>query len=130
MSACQSRARRAAARSSANRYSHRSRVTVSELIILGSPFEFAICLDRLYLAACCCVPALPGFIEPCLPTSASGPGWIHEIKHDGYRLMARRDAAGVQLLTHNGIDWSFRFPLIVQAVGALRADRRRGGLLR
>ena len=35
--------------------------------------------------------------------------------------MARRDAAGVQLLTHNGIDWSFRFPLIVQAVGALRA---------
>src|SRR6516162_7489861 len=68
MSACQSRARRAAARSSANRYSHLSRVTVSELIILGSPFEFAICLDRLYLAACCCVPALPGFIE--LPTSA------------------------------------------------------------
>ena len=60
----------------------------------------------------------------------SGPGWIHEIKHDGYRLMARRDAADVQLLTHNGIDWSFRFPLIVQAVGALRVDRRRGDLLR
>jgi ATP-dependent DNA ligase len=44
--------------------------------------------------------------------------------------MARRDAAGVQLLTRNGIDWSFRFPLIVQAVGALSADRRRGDLLR
>jgi ATP-dependent DNA ligase len=30
-----------------------------------------------------------GFIEPCIPTLAakppSGPGWVHEIKHDGYR---------------------------------------------
>ena len=40
----------------------------------------------------------PGFVEPCLPTPAerppSGPGWLHEIKLDGFRLMARRDAAG------------------------------------
>jgi ATP-dependent DNA ligase len=39
-----------------------------------------------------------GFIEPCLPSPAerppSGPNWIHEIKHDGFRLMARRDPAG------------------------------------
>ena len=66
----------------------------------------------------------PGFIEPCLPTPAerppSGPGWIHEIKHDGFRLMARRDAAGVRLLTRNGIDWSERFPLIAKAAGALQ----------
>ena len=34
--------------------------------------------------------------------------------------MARRDAAGVRLLTRNGIDWSARFPLIVQAVDALK----------
>ena len=64
-----------------------------------------------------------GFIAPCLPSPAerppSGPGWIHEIKHDGFRLMARR-AAGVRLFTRNGIDWSGRFPLIVQAVGALK----------
>jgi ATP-dependent DNA ligase len=45
----------------------------------------------------------------------------HEIKHDGYRLMAHRDAVGARLLTRNGIDWSYRFPLIAQAVGALRA---------
>jgi hypothetical protein len=29
-----------------------------------------------------------GFVEPCIPTAArippSGPGWLHEIKHDGY----------------------------------------------
>jgi bifunctional non-homologous end joining protein LigD len=55
-----------------------------------------------------------GFIEPCLPSSAerppSGRGWFHEIKLDGFRLMARRDAAGVRLLTRNGMDWSARYP--------------------
>src|SRR5499427_10361821 len=65
-----------------------------------------------------------GFIPPCLPSPAerppSGPGWIHEIKHDGFRLMARRDAAGVRLLTRNGIDWSGRFPLIAKATGDLQ----------
>ena len=65
-----------------------------------------------------------GFIEPCLPSPAEhppgGPGWIHEIKHDGFRLMARRDAAGVRLLTRNGIDWSGRFPLISEAAGGLK----------
>ena len=58
-----------------------------------------------------------GFIEPCLPSTAnrppSGPGWIHEIKHDGYRLMARRDPVGIGLLTRNGYDWSPRYPGIV-----------------
>jgi bifunctional non-homologous end joining protein LigD len=66
-----------------------------------------------------------GFIGPCLPSPAerppSGPDWIHEIKHDGYRLMARRDAAGVRLLTRNGHDWASRFPLIVEALARLRA---------
>ena len=40
-----------------------------------------------------------GIIEPCLPSPAkappSGPGWIHEIKHDGFRILARHDSAGV-----------------------------------
>jgi ATP-dependent DNA ligase len=40
--------------------------------------------------------------------------WIHEIKHDGFRMMVRRDAAGVRLLTRNGIDWTTRFPLIAR----------------
>jgi bifunctional non-homologous end joining protein LigD len=46
------------------------------------------------------------FIEPCLPSPAdrppSGPNWIHEIKHDGFRLMVRRDPVGVRLLTRRG----------------------------
>jgi bifunctional non-homologous end joining protein LigD len=65
-----------------------------------------------------------GFIEPCLPSPAdrppSGPGWVHEIKHDGSRMMVRRDAGGVRLLTRNGNDWTLRFPLIAEAAGALQ----------
>jgi bifunctional non-homologous end joining protein LigD len=60
-----------------------------------------------------------GFIRPALPCSADHPpnggNWIHEIKHDGYRLMVSRDNAGVRLLTRNGHDWSERFPLILEA---------------
>jgi len=66
-----------------------------------------------------------GFIEPCLPSSAerfpAGPDWVHEIKHDGYRLMARRDAVGIRLLTRNGHDCAPRYPLIVEAVDRLKA---------
>src|SRR5262245_48030696 len=68
---------------------------------------------------------IPGFIEPCLPSPAeqlpSGTDWVHEIKHDGYRLMARRDPAGARLLTRNGHDWSPRYPAIVEAVNRLKA---------
>ena len=45
---------------------------------------------------------------------------MHEIKHDGYRLMARRDPVGIRLLTRNGYDWSPRYPLIVEAVNRLK----------
>jgi ATP-dependent DNA ligase len=69
------------------------------------------------------------FIPPCLPSPAerppSGTGWIHEIKHDSFRLMARRDAAGVRLLTRNGHDWAARYPLIVAAVLSMGAAGRR-----
>jgi ATP-dependent DNA ligase len=65
-----------------------------------------------------------GFIESCLPSPAdkppSGFNWIHEIKHDGYRLMAQRDPVGIRLLTRNGHDWAARYPLVVEAVNHLR----------
>jgi bifunctional non-homologous end joining protein LigD len=64
------------------------------------------------------------FIEPCLPSPAdkppSGTNWLHEIKHDGYRLMARRDSGGIRLLTRNGHDWASRYPLVVEAVNHLK----------
>jgi ATP-dependent DNA ligase len=60
------------------------------------------------------------FIEPFLPSPADrlpdGPDWVHEIKHDGYRLMARRDPIGIRLLSRNGY----------RLVAALSADRRGG----
>jgi bifunctional non-homologous end joining protein LigD len=60
-----------------------------------------------------------GFIAPCLPTKVhtlpSGGLWIHEINHDGFRMLVRRDAAGVRLFTRNGHDWTGRFPLIARA---------------
>jgi len=64
------------------------------------------------------------FIEPCLPSPAdkppSGTNWIHEIKHDGYRLMARRDPVGIRLITRRGNDWTQRYPLVVEAVNHLK----------
>jgi bifunctional non-homologous end joining protein LigD len=64
-----------------------------------------------------------GIIELCLPSPAkappSGPRWIHEIKRDGFRILARRDAAGMRLITRAGNDFSSRFPFIAMAVGKL-----------
>jgi hypothetical protein len=70
------------------------------------------------------------FIEPCLPSHAdkppSGANRIHEIKHDGFRLMARRDPVGIRLITRRGHDWAQRYPLVVEAVLELNgADLRR-----
>jgi ATP-dependent DNA ligase len=49
-----------------------------------------------------------GFVPPCLPspiaTPPSGPGWLHEIKHDGFRLMVRPDGDRVRAFTRNGHD--------------------------
>jgi ATP-dependent DNA ligase len=50
----------------------------------------------------------PGFIAPCLPRSApqppSGELWLHEIKHDGFRVIARKDGKRVKLYSRPGND--------------------------
>ena len=65
----------------------------------------------------------PRFIEPCLPTlrpaAPSGPGWVHEIKFDGYRVQVHRFGATTRCLTRNGYNWTFRFPSIAAAADAL-----------
>jgi bifunctional non-homologous end joining protein LigD len=48
-----------------------------------------------------------------------GPQWIHEIKHDGYRLIARKRSGRVRLFTRRGYDWTERYPRIREAVAAL-----------
>lgn len=61
----------------------------------------------------------PGFIKPCLALLAmnapDGGDWLHEIKFDGYRLMAHIREGKVSLLTRGGLDWSARFPTIAEA---------------
>ena len=48
-----------------------------------------------------------------------GRGWIHEIKHDGFRIMAQHTGGRVRLLTRKGTNFSNRFPQIVAAVTLL-----------
>ena len=66
-----------------------------------------------------------GFIQPCLPTKAprppSGGLWLHEIKHDGFRVIARKDGERVKLYSRPGNDLTDRFPLIVEALARLRS---------
>lgn len=65
--------------------------------------------------------------KPCLPWPAITPPstseWIHEIKHDGFRILARKDNGRVRLFTRNGYDFTTRYPLIVDAIMSLPADR-------
>jgi bifunctional non-homologous end joining protein LigD len=66
-----------------------------------------------------------GFIAPCLPTKAdklpSGGQWLHEIKHDGFRVIARKNGAQVRLYSRPGNDLTHRFPLIVETLARLRS---------
>jgi bifunctional non-homologous end joining protein LigD len=66
------------------------------------------------------------FIEPCLPSSAdqppTGSGWVHEIKHDGYRLMVRRDPNRDSAADTKRPHWSPRYPAIVHAVDRLKVQ--------
>ena len=61
-----------------------------------------------------------GFIAPCLPIKTtklpSGGDWLHEIKHDGFRVIARKHGAKVRLYSRPGNDLTHRFPLIVETL--------------
>jgi bifunctional non-homologous end joining protein LigD len=61
--------------------------------------------------------------EPCLPRPAKeppvGPEWIHEIKHDGFRILLRRQGPRVRLVSRNARDLTYRFPTIASAVATL-----------
>src|SRR5215831_18385753 len=64
-----------------------------------------------------------GFIAPCLPTKTDklpyGSQWLHEIKHDGFRIIARKDGPRVRLYSRPGNDLTRRFPLIVETLARL-----------
>ncbi|MGH6955576.1 MAG: DNA ligase D, partial [Caulobacteraceae bacterium] len=67
--------------------------------------------------------AMPDFVAPELcrlvARPPSGPGWVHEVKFDGYRMQMRIEAGRARLLTRRGLDWTARFAEIAAAGGAL-----------
>jgi ATP-dependent DNA ligase len=67
-----------------------------------------------------------GFIAPCLSTLArdvpDGPHWAHEIKHDGYRMICRREADRVRIVSRNALDWTDKVPAIVETMRTLPAN--------
>jgi ATP-dependent DNA ligase len=52
---------------------------------------------RPMLPAKCCLPSLAD-------RAPDGPDWLHEIKHDGFRMLARRDGETVRILSRRGLD--------------------------
>jgi ATP-dependent DNA ligase len=71
------------------------------------------------------LPVFPNYqacvnkLRTCLPTRGTKvpahADWVHEIKHDGDRMIVQRDGDRVRLFTRNGRDWTSRYPLIVEA---------------
>ncbi len=70
--------------------------------------------------------AMPGRIVPQLASPAEsapdGPEWLHEIKYDGYRLLASIERGEARLVTRNGLDWTQKFPALARALAALPVD--------
>jgi bifunctional non-homologous end joining protein LigD len=70
-------------------------------------------------------PLPAGFIVPAQPVKASKPpagtAWVHEIKHDGYRLIVRRDGPTVRLYSRNANDWTPRLLAIATAARRIKA---------
>ena len=75
-------------------------------------------------------PSPAGFIQPCQPTlvanPAAGPGWLHEMKHDGFRILARKQDERVEVWSRRGALFNDRFPRIAEAVGLPPRGHRPG----
>ena len=116
------------------RFEFEAMTVQSFFILLGKhplvSARLAFPMARSYLTPLCSgVPRHPtrhppGFIEPCLPTPAnsvpSGPQWVYEIKHDGYRFICRREGNRMRVFSRRGYDWTDRVPAIAKALAALR----------
>lgn len=65
-------------------------------------------------------------VEPQLATLAAkvpaGAGWTHEVKFDGYRILAHAGRGGPVLRSRRGLDWTHRFPALAKALKGLVAE--------
>ena len=70
--------------------------------------------------------AMPKFVQPQLATLVERPpdgnGWLHELKHDGYRILARVEHRRAKLFSRNAHDWTEKFPAVAEAVGRLPVE--------
>jgi bifunctional non-homologous end joining protein LigD len=70
--------------------------------------------------------AMPEKLVPQLASPADnapdGPEWLHEIKYDGYRLLARIARGEVRLITRSGLDWTPKFSALARALDALPVE--------
>jgi bifunctional non-homologous end joining protein LigD len=68
---------------------------------------------------------LPQFVPPQLATLVkrppAGDAWLHEMKFDGYRILARLHEGRVTLMSRNGREWTEQFPSVVDSVRGLSA---------
>jgi hypothetical protein len=67
-------------------------------------------------------PTPAGFVAPCRPTLVAKPGWWHEVKHDGFRTLARKQGERVDVWSRFGTDFTGRFSNIAEAVRGLPAE--------
>lgn len=70
---------------------------------------------------------MPDFVAPQLASPRDDPpdgdGWLHEIKLDGYRTLARIENGSVRFLTRNGLDWTGRYGRLGEAFAGLPCQR-------
>ena len=68
-----------------------------------------------------------GFVSPCEPALVdhppAGPGWLHEVKHDGFHILASKLGERVKVWSRRGADFTDRFPAIAEAVRGLPMDQ-------
>jgi bifunctional non-homologous end joining protein LigD len=66
------------------------------------------------------MPAEPRPLLACAAADApDGPEWLHEIKYDGYRLLAQLVDGRIKLLTRGGLDWTAKFRALAARVAEL-----------
>src|SRR5580700_12314104 len=107
--------------------------TLRELFRGGKACSIAHCLRPSVLSGCQSVAIyrsmlkrhLPaGFVVPAQPVERekppTGAEWIHEIKHDGYRMIVHKEGENVRLYSCNAIDWTARLPAIAAGAALLK----------
>jgi ATP-dependent DNA ligase len=92
---------------------------------MTTPVRFTAIASGYLVPAMKINPPPAGFVIPAQPVKASkppsGPDWAHEIKHDGERIIVRRDGPIVRLYSRNAYDWTVRLAAIAVAAELMKA---------